>query len=401
MPYIKRIFPALCITVSLLGRLAAQQTPGSFVLNGTYTGAPGAMLYLNYGIRADQPIRDSVQVRDGSFQFKGKIADPAVVYLQVKQRDAEPTGIQLFIEPAVMQLRVDGSNIQQATLTGSVVQKEWEELAKNREFINKETEPLSRKFSAARTAYTEAKKRSAPEAELDSLQNKIDAVRDEYEPYNRREAQLDYLFFEKHPTSLVTAYYMRQRVHMLPLDSLRLFYNRFGPRTQQSICGEIIAEEIRKVQDGSPGSIAKNFSTISIDDKPLQLADFRGKWVLVDFWASWCVPCRKGNPHLKELYAQYKERGFEVIGVSDDDGNRTAWKQAVEKDGLPWKQVLRGRKTDPVKGPDRSVDINELYGIHTLPTQLLIDPAGKIVARYGDAASSHEELDKALAAAFK
>lgn len=123
--------------------------------------------------------------------------------------------------------------------------------------------------------------------------------------------------------------------------------------------------------------------------------------MLVDFWASWCVPCRKGNPHLKELYSQYKAKGFEVIGISDDDRDHDAWKKAVAKDGLPWQHVLRGLKYDAVKGFDKTNDISELFGIHSLPTQVLIDPSGKIIARYGEGAAAHEDLDKKLAEVFK
>ncbi|MBE7169447.1 MAG: AhpC/TSA family protein [Williamsia sp.] len=401
MLYTKQVFSTVCIITCLLGNLAAQQTPGNFLLNGKWTGAPPAMLYLSYADGEGQPKRDSAQVQNGSFQFKGKITEPAMAYLQIKQAAGAPDGIQLFLEPAVMQLSLDGSNVKEAVLTGSATQKEWDALTKQKEPLRKEIEPLSQKYAAASKAYADAKKRNAPEAEQDTLKYRAAAIHDEFEPYNARMAQLDYTFFEKHPASIVTAYYMRFYVSSLPLDSLKLFYNRFGPATQKTSYGKYVADEISKMQAGSPGSMAKNFSTTTIDGKPLQLADFRGKWVLVDFWASWCVPCRKGNPHLKELYTQYKDKGFEVIGVSDDDRDHAAWKQAVEKDGLPWKHVLRGLKYDPAKGFDRSTDISELYGIHTLPTQLLIDPTGKIVARYGEAAAGHEELDKALAAAFK
>ena len=300
-----------------------------------------------------------------------------------------------------MGLSVDGSNLKKAVLTGSATQKEMDELEQQGAPIRKEMEPLSAQYKAANEAYMKAKKSNADEKELDSLKYKAAAIHDAFDPYNARIAKANMRFFEKHPTSVVTAFYLRFYVSGLPLDSTKMFYDRLGSATQQTSYGKMIADEIAKLQSGSPGSMAKNFSSTDINGKPLSLTDFKGKYVLVDFWASWCVPCRKGNPHLKELYTQYKDKGFEVIGVSDDDRDNDAWKKAVAKDGLPWRHVLRGLKYDAVKGYDKSTDISELFGIHSLPTQILIDPSGKIIARYGEGAAEHAELDKDLAKAFK
>jgi thiol-disulfide isomerase/thioredoxin len=147
--------------------------------------------------------------------------------------------------------------------------------------------------------------------------------------------------------------------------------------------------------------MAKDFTALDINGKSLQLSDFKGKYVLLDFWASWCVPCRKGNPHLKELYAKYQSKGCEVIGVSDDDRNHDAWKKAVDQDGLPWHQVLRGLDIDKkMRGIKNESDISEKYGINSLPTQILIDATGKIIGRYGGGGEPHEALDKKLADIF-
>jgi glutathione peroxidase-family protein len=99
------------------------------------------------------------------------------------------------------------------------------------------------------------------------------------------------------------------------------------------------------------------------------------------------------------LYSKYKEKGFEVIGISDDDRNHDAWKKAVAQDQLPWQHVLRGFKY--VNGtPDRSNDINEGYNISTLPTQILVDRNGMIIARYGDDGEDHTKLDEKLREIF-
>ena len=123
--------------------------------------------------------------------------------------------------------------------------------------------------------------------------------------------------------------------------------------------------------------------------------------MLLDFWASWCVPCRKGNPHLLSLYANYKDKGLEIIGISDDDKNPDAWKKAIEKDGIGvWKHVLRGMKQTPEGRADRSTSISDQYGTSTLPTKILIDPQGIIIGRYGADGETDDALDKKLAELF-
>src|SRR5690606_35082369 len=133
---------------------------------------------------------------------------------------------------------------------------------------------------------------------------------------------------------------------------------------QNSADGKELAAEIAKLKSGSVGATATDFSGMDIQGKPLKLSDYRGKYVLLDFWASWCVPCRKGNPHLLQLYGKYKKKGFEIIGVSDDDSNEKAWRKAVDQDKIGvWKHVLRGLKTTPQGGFDKSEDKSEAYGI--------------------------------------
>jgi thiol-disulfide isomerase/thioredoxin len=187
---------------------------------------------------------------------------------------------------------------------------------------------------------------------------------------------------------------------------MKKIYARFPEQVKQSSYGKTIVAELEKRKIGVPGTKAAVFTSTGLDGQPVSLADYKGKYVLVDFWASWCVPCRKGNPHLKELYARYKDRGFEVIGVSDDDSKPDAWKKAVEQDGLPWKHVLRGLKVirngDTFVGLDRSKDISDGYNISSLPTQVLIDANGMIIGRYGgDQGEDHEALDKKLEEIFK
>jgi thiol-disulfide isomerase/thioredoxin len=188
---------------------------------------------------------------------------------------------------------------------------------------------------------------------------------------------------------------LRFHTGRLPLDSLQLFYDRLGAGLQATASGMDIAKELRQLKAGSPRSIAHNFTTKDINGQTLSLSDFKGKYVLLDFWASWCVPCRKGNPHLKELYSKYSAKDIEFIGVSDDDSHPEEWRKAVEKDGLPWRHVLRGLDWESLRSGSRKEnpdEISDKFGIHSLPTKILIDPDGKIIGRYSEEEGPLDEM---------
>ena len=124
---------------------------------------------------------------------------------------------------------------------------------------------------------------------------------------------------------------------------------------------------------------------------------------MLDFWASWCVPCRKSNPHMIELYNKYKSKGFDVIGIADDDGKIAVWNAAVTKDGVGiWHNILRGLNMDMImKHINNPDDLDERYGIASIPTKILIGPNGKILGRFGDSyGGTEEDMDKMLKSIF-
>ena len=373
-----------------------------FSLNGTLQGA-SPMLKLYYTGSDGKSQLDSVRVRDGKFSFHGDIAEPTMAYLSGASGQAgmdDPHNVSFFLEPADMTIAVPADDYKRSVITGSASQQEYEELARAKEPILKEMEPLSKEYEKAGEVLRAAVKAKKDDTYIDTLRYRAAAIHDKFDPYFERMAQMDYAFFASHPQSYVTAFELRFHTSSLPLDSSKLFYSRLGLAVQQSAAGKAIAAEIEKLAAGAPGSMAKDFTTKEVGGGTLTLSSLKGKYVLIDFWASWCVPCRKSMPHVKELYAKYKEKGLEVIGVSDDDRDSTAWKKAMTKDGTDiWHNVLRGLDMEKIlRGEKNEKDISEKFGIHSLPTKILIDRDGKIIGRY-DKGTEEEAaaMDKLLA----
>ena len=381
----KKIFLIIATIGGLFSVAMSQQAKNKFVLNGKIEGINDGLVYLYYNGESNKRMKDSSQLQNGSFKFTGTITEPTMAFLQLKEeKRTEQNNTSFFIEPASMSITAKVNDFENATVTGSAVQKDYETLNKSKRSIRKEMQPAVDEYTAANDKYREAVKNKADEKTLDELKEKANDVRAKFSPFNERQDKIDYEFFRTHPTSPVTAYMLRFHVNELPLETLDMYYKNFGSALQQSALGKEIAEEIRQLRNGSPGSMAANFSSTDINGNKLSLSDYKGKYVLLDFWASWCVPCRKGNPHLKNLYAKYKEKGIEFIGIADDDRAEDAWRKAVEKDGIGmWKHVRRGLKYENGNF-DRSASISDNFGIHTLPTKILIDPNGKIIGRYSE-----------------
>lgn len=390
---------SLLITACLLQASTQAQ---SFTLTGTVEGKTSGYVYLSYPSGDGNYLMDSAQLQQGKFTFNGNIDGPSMSSMFLNRpapMSFDEDAASLFLEPGTMTASMKKGNMKEAILKGSKAQDDMALLNEARKPVTTQLAPLSATYNKLNLAYIAARKAKKDSATLAGMLDELEEVKEKMEPYYEKMEAIDKDFITKHPASYATAYLLRFRISNMSLAEAETCYNNMPPDLQQSSFGKEIKKELDGLRSGSPGSAAYAFSKTDINGQPLSMNDYKGKYVLIDFWASWCVPCRKGNPHLKTLYAKYKDKGLEIIGISDDDSRPEEWKKAVAQDGIGiWKHVLRGLDMEKRQRKEPNPeDISDHYGIHSLPTKILIDPNGMIIGRYGGGGENDEAMDKKLA----
>lgn len=359
-------------------QMSCQKDTDTFQLKGSISGGVDGYVYLIYTLN-DNTVKDSIMSENGKFVFEGKLdqAVYATVYMG-DLADNNANFVSFFMDPSDMELSIKSDDFKKYKLTGSATDDLYLKVEGQKRSILQEADSILQALQ----------KESDPE--------KANELRENLDPYYKRMQQVDYDFIAANPDSYLSAYYLLIDKGNLTLDKLADYYQSLTERIKRSQSAEAVKISIDRLKAVQPGAIAPDFSSTDINGNPLTLSSFRGKYVLLDFWASWCIPCRKGNPHLKELYSKYHDKGLEIICISDDDSKPENWHKAVEKDQVQeFHHILRGLAIADNGQPDYRNDISELYCIKFLPTKYLIDKDGKIISKLEDG-----ELDEKLEEIF-
>lgn len=356
------------ITPALLVGVAKAQKQKPFSISGKLEGLGNETVVISTQYQG-QNITDSVKADNGSFSYKGKT--PGMLFYGLRFGKNRYIGLPI---DAKENISISGNvnQLADAQIKGGKHQAVWKEWGIAWRTITARAGVLYKLSDSI--SKTENKDRTYVDAEFAKLnQRLIDTVE---------------VFVSKYPSSPVLPYIIIDRFINYPnMEKAKSTYAALKPNAKKSLYGKELGEALRVAAKTGIGA-TPSFSLPDINGKDLSLASLKGKVVLVDFWASWCVPCRKENPNLVKAYAKYHDKGFEIVGISLDD-KKTSWLKAIEADKLTWLHAsdLKAWKSDLVLE----------YGIKSVPTSFLVDANGKIIAKdlRGDA------LEKKLETIFQ
>lgn len=358
-----------------------QPKPNShaFSLNGKIEGSNTKYLVLSYLDSSNVYVSDTLPVQNESFSKEGYLMNTQMVSLTSNLTGRymeDPNRVQFFLEPNKVDLNLKEGQFVNAKIIGSKSQIENENL-------DKKTKPFYEKIeliASKRDKLVEENKDVANnDIEIENLTIEWQKLLDEI-----KNVRLQYAI--DNPQSYVSADVINFYRRTLPNDSLTMLYSNLNPDIKESSYGVRIKEQI-KLHVVNTGDVAPNFSQKDINGIELSLNQFKGKLVLLDFGAAWCVPCKKEIPEVKELYDEYHSKGLEIIGISFDK-DRTSWKENVQTEKLNWKHIYEGMDN---LGKDGS--INKSYYVQPIPAYILIDEKGIIVDRYRGADKNDKSLN--------
>ena len=329
--------------------LAACNAQSGYKVTGTVEGMPDGKAIIATVNGSSLDTLAKADVKNGSFEFTGNVSEPTGAYIMViGQRGAIP----FMLENANITVNAGQAGL---TVTGSEGQKIYDQFMAINTTTQQEAMKLQQEYQAA-----------------NGDQAKMQAVQEAYAKLMTDAQAKETELIKANPDSYVSTFVIVSGMGQMEYEQLKERYNLLGEKAKASAQGKAIAAQIAKLESTAIGQIAPNFTITTPEGESISLYDIKGKVKLIDFWASWCGPCRGENPHVVEIYKEYHPKGLEIFGVSLDN-NKEAWVKAIADDGLVWKHGsdLKGWQSAPA----------QLYSVSGIPHTVLLDENNKIIAK--------------------
>jgi peroxiredoxin len=296
---------------------------------------------------------DSVQIKEGKFTFKGKVELPEMYFLKIENTDGQ---VPVFLENSAITISMYADSLDKSLVQGSASHNLFKSFIKENEIFNLKMEEFYNAFVRSKEAND-----TLMAAKWEHTYDSVEAA----------QGVSTKQFILKNGKSTVAAYLALSNAYAYNLADLKEINKAFDSGIAASPYVKKLAERETILMKVEPGQPAPDFTMNDTTGKAFQLSSLKGSFVLVDFWASWCRPCRAENPNVVAAFNKFKGKGFTVLGVSLDS-EREKWLKAIAADHLTWNHVsdLAGWKNQAA----------QLYGVMSIPGNFLLDKEGKIVA---------------------
>ncbi|MGJ1534260.1 redoxin domain-containing protein [Sphingobacterium multivorum] len=360
----------ICVALCVMSTFAIAQIskPSPYTVTGNIKGLNNDSVFVVFQNKQSNKLDTlSAVSRKDKFEFKGTTSGQNFVNLFFENiRSRKMT--YFYLEPGNIHISGNMDSLSYVKVSGT---KTNDDYAKTQEYLVPIYESRSALVQKIRNL-----QENTPE--YTALANKIKAKNDAVNDYKIQ-------FIKDNPASDISLGYLFVLQDGLPLNLAESLYTSLSESLKESQQGKYIGDKLAANKTVAIGQKAPDFTSSDTTGAPIKLSDFKGQYVLLEFWAHWCVPCRAQHPHMKVIYDKYKDKGFTILQYSVDfKKDEKKWKEAIVKDGLDWPQA-----SDLSTG--RS-PVAELYGVQPIPDSFLISPDGTILGRR----LSHKELDDVL-----
>jgi len=363
----KKIF--LFVSAAALFASCSKTGDNEYIISGTIEGVDGKNVILE---RQDGDVPgkfvgvDSVKVENGKFEIKGTATEPSMHTLRI---DSKEGLVDFILEEGEIKVAVDKDTIAKTKVSGTFNNDELTKFKDDLKVIQKDVQNKSMAFQQANTQKMTQAQQTKDTAVINQLMNDYKKIQ---EPLNNKYTN----YAENNPKSFLSVLITESLFNFPEPDfaKIKKIYNSLTSELKNTKPGKSIKEKLDNLDAVEIGKVAPDFTAPNPEGKNVSLKQSLGKVTIIDFWASWCAPCRQENPNVVALYNEFHDKGLNIIGVSlDQEDGAAKWKDAIVADKLTWTHVSNLKFwQDPIA---------KKYNVRSIPATFILDASGKIVAK--------------------